>query len=157
MFFLITPGQKVKWKLRKKKTHRPIFFQFYLFNYFIYIPILDPPQVLPTSSPSPLPLRRCSSPHQTSSFPGAWGWGLWTSLVGGLGSGSTLGSRFLETTGLPMGSPSPSASSNLPRIQPWGPWPVQWMVVLWEALLDDFKNVNKIRWMYDGDKWDIIL
>ena len=39
-------------------------------------------------------------------------------LVGGSVSGSSQGSRLVETAGLPMGLPSPSSPSILPLIQP---------------------------------------
>jgi hypothetical protein len=51
-------------------------------------------------------------------------------LVGGSVSERSQGSRLIETAGLPMGSPSSSASSSLSLIQPQGPWTSdQWLGV----------------------------
>ena len=111
----------------------------FLSNYFIYIPNIVP---LPVPPPSVLHLLHFSfqrvlppPPPQASPFPGAssvyrtrhtdkaalcyiFAGGLGPAcvcaLVGGLVSGSSQGSRLVDTVGLPMGLPSPSAPSALP-------------------------------------------
>ena len=89
------------------------------------------------------------NPYQASPFPGAsrfsrikhifshWGHTRQFSAVyvsaaldqltyaawfGGSASERSQRSSLVETAGLPMGSPSSSASSSLSLIQPWGPW-----------------------------------
>ena len=73
----------------------------------------------------PFPFLRASSlyrirhilPTETSPLLhmclGSWTTHLW-SLVGGLVSGSSQGSRLVDTVGLPMGLPPPLAPSILP-------------------------------------------
>jgi hypothetical protein len=51
-------------------------------------------------------------------------------LAGGSVSGSSQRASLVETADLPVGSPSPSASSILPLIQPQGsPTSAQWLGV----------------------------